>query len=333
MIITKTPYRISFFGGGSDYPAWYRKNGGAVLSSTIDKHIYITCRFSPGYFKQKYRIVWRKIENVKKINEINHKAVRHLLKHLNIKQGLEIHYYGDLPARSGMGSSSSFTVGLMQALCKIKNIKLTRAELAKNSINFEQNIMGEVVGSQDQTSASYGGFNKILFNKNNSINVERVSSKKNIKKLNDNLILIYTGINRTAHKIANQYVSKLTTAKKEHISKILNYVKEGEQILKHGNIDDFGRLLNDAWMEKKGLSSLITNSKINDIYDDAIRCGALGGKLLGAGGGGFLLMYMHKNERKKFLKKNKKLINIPFKFTSTGSKIIFDQLMKGNNED
>ena len=181
MIITKTPYRISFFGGGSDYPSWYKKNGGAVLSSTIDKHIYITCRFSPGYFKQKYRIVWRKIENVKKINEINHKAVRYLLKHLNIKDGLEIHYYGDLPARSGMGSSSSFTVGLMQALCKIKNIKLTRAELTKKSINFEQNIMREVVGSQDQTSASYGGFNKILFNKNNSINVKRVSSKKNIK--------------------------------------------------------------------------------------------------------------------------------------------------------
>ena len=328
MIITKTPYRISFFGGGSDYPSWYKKNGGAVLSSTIDKHIYITCRFSPGYFKQKYRIVWRKIENVKKINEINHKAVRYLLKHLNIKDGLEIHYYGDLPARSGMGSSSSFTVGLMQALYKIKNIKLTRAELTKKSINFEQNIMREVVGSQDQTSASYGGFNRILFNKNNSINVKRVSSKKNIKKLNDNLILIYTGINRTAHKIANQYVSKLTTAKKENISKILNYVKEGEHILKHGNIDDFGRLLNDAWMEKKALSRLITNSKINDIYDDAIRHGALGGKLLGAGGGGFLLMYMRQSERKKFFKKNYKLINIPFKFTSSGSEIIFDQLKK-----
>jgi len=328
MIITKTPYRISFFGGGSDYPSWYKKNGGAVLSSTIDKHIYITCRFSPSYFKQKYRIVWRKIENVKNINEINHKAVRYLLKYLNIKEGLEIHYYGDLPARSGMGSSSSFTVGLMQALYKIKKIKLTRAELTKKSINFEQNIMREVVGSQDQTSASYGGFNRILFNKNNSINVKRVSSKKNIKKLNDNLVLIYTGINRTAHKIANQYVSKLTTVKKEHISKILNYVKEGERILKHGNIDDFGRLLNDAWMEKKALSSLITNSKINDIYDDAIRCGALGGKLLGAGGGGFLLMYMRQDERKKFFKKNYKLINIPFKFTFSGSEIIFDQLKK-----
>ena len=133
MIITKTPYRISFFGGGSDYPTWYRKNGGAVLSTTIDKYIYITCRFSPKYFKQKYRIVWRKIENVKKINEINHKAVRHLLKYLKIKQGLEIHYYGDLPARSGMGSSSSFTVGLMQALYRIKKFKLSKSSLAKKN--------------------------------------------------------------------------------------------------------------------------------------------------------------------------------------------------------
>ena len=330
MIITKTPYRISFFGGGSDYPSWYRKNGGAVLSTTIDKHIYITCRFSPKYFKQKYRIVWRKIENVKKINEINHKAVKYLLKYLNIKQGLEIHYYGDLPARSGMGSSSSFTVGLMQALYKIKKIKLTKSKLTKNSINFEQNIMGEVVGSQDQTSASYGGFNKIIFNKNNSISVKRILSKKNLKKLNENLVLIYTGINRTAHKIANQYVSKLTTAKKNNIRKILDYVREGENILKNGHIDDFGRLLNDAWMEKKALSRLITNSKINDIYNDAIKYGALGGKLLGAGGGGFLLMYMKKGEREKFLKKNKKLVNIPFNFTSIGSQIIFDKLTEDN---
>ena len=326
MIITKTPYRISFFGGGSDYPSWYKKNGGAVLSTTIDKHVYISCRFSPKYFKQKYRIVWRKIENVQRVNEINHKAVRELLKYLKIKSGLEIHYYGDLPARSGMGSSSSFTVGLMQALYRIKKISLTKSKLAKKSIHFEQKVMREVVGSQDQTSASFGGFNKIIFNKNSSISVKKISSKKNLNKLNENLILIYTGINRTAHKIANQYVNKLTTEKKEHINRILTYVKEAEQILQHGDIDDFGRLLNDAWMEKKALSSLITNSKINEIYEEALRCGALGGKLLGAGGGGFLLMYMKKNERKKFFQKNKKLINIPFKFTTVGSKIIFDQL-------
>ena len=333
MIITKTPYRISFFGGGSDYPAWYKKNGGAVLSTTIDKYIYISCRFSPDYFKQKYRIVWRKIENVKNLKEINHKAVRELLKYLKIKQGLEIHYHGDLPARSGMGSSSCFTVGLMQALCKIKNIKLNKSKLASQSIHFEQNVMKEIVGSQDQTSASYGGFNKITFNKDNSIKIKKISSKKNIKKLNENLILIYTGINRTAHKIANKYVNKLTNEKKDHINRILEYVNQGEKILNSGDIDNFGSLLHDAWMEKKALSNLISNSKINSIYDQAMNCGALGGKLLGAGGGGFLLMYMKKKDRAVFFKKNKKLVTIPFNFTSVGSQIILNQLSKDSNEN
>ena len=326
MIVTKTPYRISFFGGGSDYPSWYKKNGGAVLSTTIDKHIYITCRFSPQYFKQKYRIVWRKIENVKNINQINHKAVRELLKHLKINNGLEIHYHGDLPARSGMGSSSSFTVGLMQALFRIKDVKLNKLELAKKSIYFEQKVMGEVVGSQDQTSASFGGFNKIIFNKNNSISVKKIPFTKNIQKLNNNLMLIYTGINRTAEKIANKYANKLNTDKRKSILNIIRYVAQGEKILRSGDIDDFGRLLHDTWLEKKALSKMISNSKINDIYDNAMKNGALGGKLLGAGGGGFLLMYMKKEKRKNFLKKNKKLTNVPFNFTNSGSKIIFDQL-------
>ena len=326
MIVTKTPYRISFFGGGSDYPSWYKKNGGAVLSTTIDKHIYITCRFSPQYFKQQYRIVWRKIENVKNINQINHKAVRELLKHLKIKNGLEIHYHGDLPARSGMGSSSSFTVGLMQALFRIKDVKLNKLELAKKSIYFEQKVMGEVVGSQDQTSASFGGFNKIIFNKNNNISVKKIPFTKNIQKLNNNLMLIYTGINRTAEKIANKYANKLNTDKRKSILNIIRYVAQGEKILRSGDIDDFGRLLHDTWLEKKALSKMISNSKINDIYDNAMKNGALGGKLLGAGGGGFLLMYMKKEKRKNFLKKNKKLTNVPFNFTNSGSKIIFDQL-------
>jgi len=328
MIITKTPYRISFFGGGSDYPSWYKKNGGVVLSTTIDKYIYISCRFSPNYFKKKYRIVWRKIENVQRVNQINHKAVRELLKHLKIKPGLEIHYYGDLPARSGMGSSSCFTVGLMQSLCRIKKIKLTKSKLANKSIHFEQKIMREVVGSQDQTSASFGGFNKIIFNKNGSINVKKIESNKNLKKLNENLILIYTGINRTAHKIANRYVNKLTTVKRDQINRIISYVRDGENILNSGEVDDFGRLLHDAWMEKKALSNLISNSKINEIYEKAMEHGALGGKLLGAGGGGFLLMYMKEKQRKVFFKKYRNLINIPFNFTTSGSEVIFDQITR-----
>ena len=251
MIITKTPYRISFFGGGSDYPQWYKKNGGSVLSTTIDKHIYITCRYLPDFFKHKYRIVWSKIEMVKNVNQIQHPAVKKMLKYLKINKGLEIHYDGDLPARSGMGSSSCFVVGLMKALYKIKNTEISNIDLTKRSIYFEQNIMNEIVGSQDQAVATYGGFNKIIFNKNGSINIKKIKFTKNLKLLNRNLVLIYTGINRTAHYIAQKYVGKLTSTKKNYINKIVSYVDQGEKILNSGNIDDFGRLLNEAWQEKK----------------------------------------------------------------------------------
>ena len=328
MIITKTPYRISFFGGGSDYPQWYKKHGGSVLSTTIDKHIYITCRYLPDFFKHKYRIVWSKIEMVKNVNQIQHPAVKKMLKYLKINKGLEIHYDGDLPARSGMGSSSCFVVGLMKALYKIKNTEISNIDLTKRSIYFEQNIMNEIVGSQDQVVATYGGFNKIIFNKNGSINIKKIKFKKNLKLLNRNLVLIYTGINRTAHYIAQKYVRKLTSTKKNYINKIVSYVDQGEKILKSGNIDDFGRLLNEAWQEKKKLSNEISNRKIDELYNDALKYGALGGKLLGAGGGGFLLMYMKENAKRDFFKKFKNSINVPFKFSSNGSQIIFNNLKK-----
>ena len=326
MIITKTPYRISFFGVGSDSPELYKKYGGMVLSTTIDKYIYISCRFLPKFFTHKYRIVWSKIENVKDINQIQHRAVKRLLQHLKIKQGLEIHYDGDLPARSGMGSSSCFAVGLSKALYKMKNQELSKDQLAKKTIEFEQKIMREVLGSQDQTIASYGGFNKIICNKNNKIQVQKISSSKNIEKLNKNLVLIYTGISRTAHKIANTYVKKLTRSKKNHIEKIMGYVNEGKKILDSGNVDDFGKLLHISWLEKKGLSKLITNNKIDELYDEAIRHGALGGKLLGAGGGGFLLVYMKNENAKKFFKRYKNIINVPFNFTKDGSQVILNNL-------
>ena len=325
MIISKTPYRISFFGGGSDYPEWHQKKEGRVLSTTINKYLYISCRFLPNFFEHKYRIVWSKIENVKNINQINHKAIREILNYLKVKRGLEIHYDGDLPNRSGMGSSSSFVVGLLKALYRINNYNLTKYELAKKSIFIEQKILKEVVGSQDQVSATHGGFNKIIFKKN-LIQVKPIKYNQNIKKLDNNLILIFTGLQRTAHAVANKYVKKLNTSKKYNINKILSHVTEGEKILKSGEIDDFGKLLNEAWMEKKKLSNAITNKKIDELYDQAINYGALGGKVLGAGGGGFLLLYMKKNNRKKFFQKIKNFINVPFSFASEGSQIIFEDL-------
>ena len=327
MIITKTPYRISFFGGGSDYPEWYKKFGGSVLSTTIDKHIYISCRLLPQFFNHKYRIVWSKIENVKKINQIQHRSVKNLLKYNKVKSGLEIHYDGDLPAKSGMGSSSSFSVGLMQALLKLKKKKISQLNLAKKTIFFEQNIMKETVGSQDQIAASIGGFNKIKFLKNEKIVIKKITSK-NLQKLNSNLLLIYTGIQRDAHTIANNYVHKLSNQKEKNIRKIIQYVNLGEQFIQSGNLDDFGRLLHETWMQKKELSSTISNNKIDQLYSQFIKNGALGGKLLGAGGGGFLLLYIKNTKKNFFLKKFKNIINIPFKFSDKGCEVILNSLDK-----
>ena len=325
MIISKTPYRISFFGGGSDYPEWYNEFGGTVLSTTINKYLYITCRELPGFFDHKYRVVWSKIEKVNNIEQIQHQAIRGILKHYKYNNGLEIHYDGDLPARSGMGSSSSFVVGLINALFKLNKKTLNKKELANKSLFIEQKILNEVVGSQDQIAAAYGGFNKILFKKNNSFTIKKIRTNKNLRLLEDNLILLYTSINRTAHYIASSYVKNLTTTKKNYIKEIIDHVEEGQKIIEGGNIDDFGRLLNSAWRVKKQLGKSITNKKIDNLYNYALKNGALGGKILGAGGGGFLLLYMKKKDRIKFLNKNNKIINIPFKFSDTGSEIIFKE--------
>jgi len=334
MIISKTPYRISFFGGGSDYPEWYMENGGKVISTTIDKHIYISARYLPPFFKHKYRIVWSKLETVKNIKDINHNAIREMLKLFKINDGLEIHYDGDLPARSGIGSSSVFVVGLINLLRAYIGKNIEKKSLAKESIYFEQKILKEVVGSQDQIAASFGGFNKISFKKNGNFTVKSLSTKKKtLKKLNKNLLLIYTGIERNAHDIAKTYVNKLQSSKKNNILRILSYVDECEAILKRNDLDDFGRLLHESWLDKKDLNSSVTNNKIEEIYNFAMKKGATGGKVLGAGGGGFILFYVPYQYQKRFIKsfKNfKRLINIPFNFNNEGSSIIFNNKKMGN---
>ena len=328
MIISKTPYRISFFGGGSDYPSWYNKYSGSVLSTSIDKHIYITCRFLPKFFDHKYRIVWSKIENVQNIKDIKHPIVKNLLNHLKIKDGLEIHYDGDLPASSGMGSSSAFTVGLINGLYNLLNKKITNYEIAKKAINFEQQVMKETVGSQDQLATAVGGFNKIIFNKNNKFKIIPKKNDNNINHLENNLLLIYTGKKRIAQDVAKKYSGKLTTTNKKYIDTMVQHVAEGEKIIKGNNIDDFGKLLHSAWLTKKKLSTHISSPKLDDMYDYVIQRGALGGKLLGAGGGGFFLFYMRSELKKSFLKKNKKLINVPFKFSNRGTEILFKDLKR-----
>jgi D-glycero-alpha-D-manno-heptose-7-phosphate kinase len=326
LIISKTPYRISFFGGGTDYPHWYNKYDGEVISATIDKYIYITSRELPNFFEHNFRIVYSKIEDVKKIEQIKHTVVREVLKQSKISHGLEIHYDGDLPARSGMGSSSTFVVGLLKCINALKKKNLTKQILAKKSIELEQKTLRETVGSQDQIAASYGGFNSIKFFKNGNYKVKSlIKDEKELKNLSSKLYLIFTGINRTAKFVANSYVNTLAQKRKSDLDLILQHVKIGKDFLLSKRYDDFGLLLNETWKIKRSLSSKVSNSKIDQLYLDGLNAGASGGKLLGAGGGGFLLFYVKKNEQIRFKKNMSKHTLITFKFSNEGSKIIFKQ--------
>jgi|TARA_B100001093_G_scaffold419026_1_gene410477 D-glycero-alpha-D-manno-heptose-7-phosphate kinase len=323
MLITKTPYRISFFGGGTDYPEWYRKNGGAFLSTTIDKYVYLTVRQLPSFSDSNYRIVWSKVETVNKIKHIQHNVVREMLNNFKLKTGMEVHYQGDLPARSGMGSSSSFVVGLMNSLLNIKKKNISKKNLAKKSIYFEQKILNEVVGLQDQISATYGGFNKVDIDKKGNFRIKKIKITNKIQEFNKNLFLIFTGINRTANEIAGQYVSNLKN-KEYEMKEISSQVKEGESLLLSNRFDDFGHLLHEGWKLKKSLGKVITNKKIDDLYNFSLKNGALGGKILGAGGGGFMLLYVPKNKILSLKKKLKKITVIPFNFSKTGSEILLN---------
>ena len=325
MIISKTPYRISFFGGGTDYPDWYRRFGGEVISTTIDKYIYITARYLPPFFKYRYRIVYSKVETVKKVNDIQHIVVRELIKQSKIKKGIELHYDGDLPSKSGMGSSSSFIVGCMNVFLSLNKDLNEKKYLAKKSLNFEQNILKEIVGSQDQVASSYGGFNSIKFNTDGSFLVKPLKLKKTIKeKLNKRLFLVFTGYQRRAHDFASLYVKDLSTRKINEMNSIQEHVNISKQYLSKGKLDDFGYLLHESWNKKKELSKHISSNFIDDIYSKGLKNGALGGKILGAGGGGFLLFYVDQNQITKFKKSLNNFTIIPFNFENKGSKIIFN---------
>ena len=324
MIISRTPFRISFFGGGTDYPAWYMKHGGSVLATTIDKYCYLTCRYLPPFFEHRIRVVYSKIENGHTYEDIKHPSVREVLRFLKIRRGVEIHHDGDLPARSGMGTSSSFTVGLLNALYALKGKISNKHKLAIESINIEQNRLKEVVGSQDQILAAYGGVNHIEFLPNGEFSVRPITvSQERLSELNSHLMLFYTGIKRTAANIATTFVSDMEN-KKRQLRIMKNLVDESIACLSNGeNIITFGELLHEFWELKKGLSNKVSNSSIDDIYNTAIKTGAIGGKLTGAGGGGFLLLFVPLNKQSKVKEKLRKLIHVPFEFEFSGSQIIF----------
>lgn len=327
MIISRTPFRISFFGGGTDYPDWYREHGGAVLATTIDKYCYLTCRHLPPFFEHKYRIVYSKIENCHSVDEIQHGAVRAIIKYLNCERGLEIHHDGDLPARSGMGSSSSFTVGLLHALHALQGRMPAKADLARQGIMIEQDHLQETVGSQDQVLAAHGGFNHVSFLPNGEINLRPITlAAERLDELCDHLMLFYTGIKRTASNVADSYVHNLEARKRE-LRILRELVEEALAVLSQGrDILAFGHLLHEAWQTKRGLSSLVSNSQVDEAYAAAREAGALGGKLTGAGGGGFMLLFAPPADQPRIIETLRGMIHVPFHFEFNGSQIIhYDQ--------
>ena len=327
MIITRTPFRISFFGGGTDYPDWFRTHGGAVLATTIDKYCYITCRRLPPFFKHKHRIVYSHIENVREIDEIQHPAVRSVLSWAKVEDGLEIHHDGDLPARSGLGSSSSFTVGLLHALQGLKGLMAHDESLARDAIHVEQNVIGENVGSQDQISAAFGGFNRIDFHRNDSFDVAPVMLPGHRRdELRDHLMLCFTGFSRIASEVARSKIDNLMNREIE-LKKMQAMVDEAIGILQDPNepIESFGQLLDASWQYKRVLSDRVTTPEIDDIYQAAMQAGAIGGKILGAGGGGFLLLFARPERQGAIRERLKNLIHVPFDFEDSGSRVVLYQ--------
>ena len=323
MIITRTPFRISFFGGGSDYPIHFENHGGSVLSTTIDKYCYISARYLPPFFEHKSRIVWSKLESVKHHDEIQHPSAREILKFLNIDKGVEIHHDADLPARSGLGSSSSFSVGLIHALNALNGKIITKRQLALDAVYIEQEKLKENVGCQDQTAAAFGGFNKIEFGGHHKIAVHPISlSSGKLNLLQNNLMLFFTGLARTASEVAEEQI-KNTRNKEYEIKSMAKMVDEAINILNSGDIEDFGKLLHESWQIKKSLSSQISNSSIDEIYEAGLKSGAIGGKLLGAGNGGFILFFVKPELQNQVKEKLKNLLYVPFKFENLGSQIIY----------
>ncbi len=325
MITTRTPLRISFFGGGTDYPVWYREHGGAVLATTIDKSCYITCRYLPPFFEYHSRISYSKVENVNGNREIQHPSVRACLDYMGmIEEGMEVHHIADLPARTGLGTSSAFTVGMLLGLYALKNKMRDKHALAREAIHVEQDLLKEAVGAQDQVSAAYGGFNRINFRTDGSIEVNRiVTSQPRLAELEQHLALYFTGFTRFASEIAQEQV-RLTPQRKNELAAMQQMVDEGEAIVTNPvrPIAEFGALLDQSWQIKRGLTKNITSSSIDEIYEAGRSAGALGGKLLGAGGGGFMLFFVPPERKQELRNRLRKLLCVPFAFSSRGSELV-----------
>lgn len=324
MIITKTPFRVSLFGGGTDYPTWYYEHGGAVLATTIDKYCYISCRHLPPFFDYRHRIVYSKVETVSRLEDIQHPAVRGVMSEMGVTRGLEIHHDGDLPARSGLGSSSAFTVGLLNALCALEGMMLTKRNLASRAIHIEHNVIAEHVGCQDQISCAFGGFNRIEFFPDNSFDVAPVIMDHQRKQdLQRHLMLFFTGFPRFASQVAKSQIDNLH-ARRQELTVIRETVDEAMAILQNRNrpLEELGKLLHESWRMKRRISDQVSTDEIDDMYEAGRRAGALGGKLLGAGGGGFMLFFVRPEQRRALAQRLSNLVSVGIRFEQAGSKVV-----------
>ncbi len=324
MIITQTPFRMSFFGGGTDMEEYFRTNKGAVISTTIDKYCYVNVRHLPPFFDYKTEISYSKTERVKNIEEIQHPAVRNAMKLLDMRD-IRLTYEADLPARSGLGTSSSFAVGMLNAFYALKGKYVSKKRLADEAIYLERVMCNEVGGFQDQIAASFGGLNRINFNENGYEVFPIIISPERKKKLNDNLLMFFTGFTRFSSEIQKTNKASINIDEKNmKLKKMYNLVDIAEEILtnKDKDLDEFGKLLDYTWKLKKETGKAISTSNIDLLYEKGIKAGALGGKLLGAGGGGFLVFYVPEENHEKIKNELKELLYIPFEFENEGTRIL-----------
>jgi D-glycero-alpha-D-manno-heptose-7-phosphate kinase len=327
MIISRTPFRISLFGGGTDYPAWFREHGGAVLGMAINKYSYVSIRKLPPFFDHRSKIVYSSVEFVKQNDEIQHPAVRGALMELGLKDGVEIHYDADLPARSGLGSSSSFTVGLLHAIHALQGRMVTKSDLGREAIRIEQDVLKEAVGCQDQLWAAFGGLNRINFSRNGNFDVVPIPlSEKRRLELTQSIMMFFTGFSRYATVIAKDQIANVPK-RTAQLATMHAMVDAAVDILcdEKRPISDLGKLLHEGWRLKRELASSISTTEIDDIYEAGMQGGALGGKLLGAGGGGFMIFLVEPDRRQQVRERLEGLIHVPVNTDYDGSKIVLYQ--------
>jgi D-glycero-alpha-D-manno-heptose-7-phosphate kinase len=324
MIISRTPFRISFFGGGTDYPQWFRQHGGAVIGATINKFCYLSVRSLPPFFEHRHRIVYSQVELVRELAEIRHPAVRAVLSEMRVSEGLEIHHDADLPARSGLGSSSAFTVGLLNALYALHGRMVPKIELAREAIRIEQEVLRESVGSQDQIWAAYGGINHIEFLPDGAFTVSPlVLPTARREELEQSLVLVFTGLSRLTAEIVPEQLQQMAQHEKQ-LDTMRAMVDDALAILRHRQFSarDFGALMHESWRLKRELSGRIATPAIDEIYATARDAGAYGGKLLGAGGGGFMLFVVPPERRNELRRQLARLIHVNVRFDYGGSRIV-----------